>query len=70
MSDLEAAEVSSKEIIKFLKRIDLSQKLSDVNMPEDEIEALANQCMVLPDYKNNPKIATLDEMIALVKESY
>lgn len=70
VSDLEAAAVSSKEITKFLKRIDLSQKLSDVNMPEDEIEALANQCMVLPDYKNNPKIATLDEMIALVKESY
>ena len=39
-------------------------------MPEDEIEALAKQCMVLPDYENNPKIATLDEMIALVKESY
>ena len=70
VSDLEAAKASPKEITKFLKSIGLSQKLSDVNMPEDEIEILAKQCMVLPDYQNNPKIATIDEMITLVKESY
>jgi alcohol dehydrogenase class IV len=39
-------------------------------MPESEIETLARQCMVLPDYKGNPRVATKDEMIELVKKAY
>ena len=70
ISDKATAEAAADEITKFLKRIELNQKLSDVQMPENEIEALAKQCMVLPDYENNPKVANLDEMVLLVKESY
>jgi alcohol dehydrogenase class IV len=39
-------------------------------MPEEEIEALAKQSMVLPDYQGNPRVATFEEMIELVKEAY
>ena len=39
-------------------------------MPETEIESLAKQCMVLPDYKGNPRVATEKEMLDLVKEAY
>nr|WP_299382892.1 iron-containing alcohol dehydrogenase [Allomuricauda sp.] len=66
----EASKHAESAVIKFLKKIGLHKKLSDVNMPEAEIEALAEQCMVLPDYESNPKVATKAEMIELVKASY
>ncbi len=69
-SDQVAASKSPEEIVKFLKLIGLNKKLRDVHMPEYEIEALAKQCMVLPDYKGNPRVATYEEMVELVKDSY
>ena len=70
LSDNEAAYYSKSEVMKFLESIGLNKRLRDVNMPENEIEALAIQSMVLPDYKANPRIATRDEMIELVKSSF
>lgn len=70
LSEKDAASKSPDEIVKFLNIIGLYKSLKDVNMPENEIEALANQCMVLPDYKGNPRVATLPEMIELVRKSY
>ena len=67
VSDQEAAEKSVDEIETFLKRINLRITLRDKGVPEDEIEALAKQCMVLPDYKGNPRVANQDEMLELVK---
>jgi len=64
------AEASVEEIVKFLEKNGLYKKLKDVNMPEEEIPALAQQSMVLPDYKGNPRVATEEEMLDLVKESY
>ena len=34
------------------------------------IKELADQSMVLPDYKANPRVATREEMIHLVRDSY
>lgn len=65
-----AASQSPTVIANFLRKIGLSQKLKDVGMPGEEIDALADQSMVLPDYKNNPKVATRDEMVELVRASY
>ncbi len=70
LSDQEAAAHSPAEIEKFLKRIQLRKTLKDVNMPESEIPKLAEQCMVLPDYKGNPRVATKEEMLELVKASF
>lgn len=36
----------------------------------EKIPALANQSMVLPDYKGNPRVATEDEMLELIKKAY
>ena len=69
-SDSEAAEMAPNEITKFLDKIDLVQKLKDVNMPGSEIEALAKQSMVLPDYESNPKVPSYEDMVELVKASY
>lgn len=69
-SDRDAARNSSGEIVKFLKVLGLSKRLRDVNIPENEIEALAKQCMVLPDYKGNPRIATELEMTELIRSAF
>jgi alcohol dehydrogenase class IV len=69
-TDNQAAEKSVEEIDKFLKKIGLWISLKEKGMPESEIDALAKQCMVLPDYKRNPRVATEAEMVELVKKSY
>ena len=70
VSDEQAAEKSNDAIVAFLKKISMYKKLSDVGMPENEIEALARQCMVLPDYEGNPRVATSEDMVELVKDSF
>jgi len=70
VSDGEAAERAYDEIVVFLKSLDLYKSLKAVNMPESEQEALARQCMVLPDYQGNPRVASFEEMLELVKEAY
>ena len=59
-----------EEVDKFLKKIGLWVSLKDKGMPESEIPLLAKQCMVLPDYKGNPRVASEEEMIEMVKQSY
>jgi len=66
----EAAWKAVEEIKTFLEKLGLNKTLSDIGMPKDEIEKLAQQCMVLPDYKANPRVATEEEMLELVKASY
>ena len=56
--------------MKTISLDELRVGLADVGVPESELEALASQCMVLPDYKGNPRVATPEEMLALVRESY
>lgn len=70
VADELAAEKAVTEVDNFLKRIGLWISLKEKGMPENEINALAKQCMVLPDYKGNPRVATEEEMIELVKQSY
>lgn len=69
-SDKEAAQKSCELIDEFLKRIDLWLCLKDLKVPEDELPALAKQCMVLPDRENNPRVATLDDMKELLDQSF
>ena len=70
VSNENAAEASVEEMDKFLQKIGLWIGLEEKGMPASEIEALAKQCMVLPDYKGNPRVATSAEMVELVKASY
>ncbi len=70
ISDEEAASNSVDEIRKFLIKIGLLRRLRDVNVPESEIEMLAKQSMVLPDYKANPRVATDSEMVEIIRSMY
>ena len=65
-----AAESCAVLIETFLASLRLRLGLADFDVPERELPALAAQCMVLPDYKSNPRLAARDEMESLLQASY
>jgi alcohol dehydrogenase class IV len=65
-----AAEGASAAIQKFIKRIGMSLRLRDLRVPKEELEALARQSLVLPDYKNHPRLATLADVSAILGRSH
>ena len=70
LDDVRAAALAPALLSGFIKAIGISQKLRDVAVPETELDALTVACMVLPDYKNNPRVATPEDMSALVYASW
>lgn len=69
-SDELAAERACERIDAFMKDIGLWASLEEKRVPQEELSDLAKQSMVLPDYKNNPRLATLDDMRDLLARSY
>lgn len=69
-NDETAAKKSCDEIDKFLKEIGMWLTLEELKVPEDELPQLAKQCLVLPDYKSNPRVATLEDVTELLKQSF
>ncbi len=69
-SDETAANESCKELDTFLKSIGLWMNLKELKIPKNELADLAHASQVLPDYKNNPRIATYDEMLELLNQCY
>ncbi len=69
-SDEVAAEKSCELLDDFLKKIGMWLNLKGFKMPEAEIAELATASMRLPDYKNNPKIASDAEMLDIIKDCY
>ncbi len=54
----------------FLKKIDLYIDFKSLNVSKEDIRAIADCGQVLGDYKNNPRVATIDEMYDLMMECY
>jgi alcohol dehydrogenase class IV len=69
-SDEVAAEKSCELLDEFLKKIGMWLDLKGFKMPEGEIAELATASMRLPDYENNPKVATDAEMLDIIKDCY
>jgi alcohol dehydrogenase class IV len=69
MEDSQAAEKFCEVLESFLDRIGMLTCFEDLKIPEEELRVLAEASLVLPDYKNHPKVATLDEVFALLKKS-
>lgn len=65
-----AAKSSCDELDIFLYTIGLWMGLADKHVPEEELPILARQCMVLPDYQNNPRIASEAEMLELMQQCF
>jgi len=66
----EAAKAAPTTIRDFLRSIDLAHTLQKVNMPKNEIDDLAKQSMVLPDYQNNPRVANYEDILGIIKASW
>jgi len=69
-SEKTAAEKSCELLDDFLKKIGMWLDLKGFKMPESEIAELAKASMRLPDYENNPKVATAEEMLDIIKDCY
>lgn len=69
-SDAEAAQRAAHTVEHLLQAIDLQLTLRGLGIPERELDQLAEACLVLPDYENNPRVATLDDVKAILRESF
>ena len=67
--DAAAAEAFSGIVETFLRTIGLRIGLEDLKIPEEELKALARESLVLPDYKNHPRIAGQEDILSILKES-
>jgi alcohol dehydrogenase class IV len=69
-NDERAAEKSCIAIDDFLKRVGLWIDFKSLNVSKEEIRIIADHGQVLGDYKNNPKVASIDEMYEILIRSY
>ena len=66
----EAAEKCCDEIDKFLKNIGLWISFKKLNVSMEELRDIADDGQVLSDYKNNPRIASIDDMYKMLVKCY
>lgn len=59
-----------EEIDNFLKETGMWISFKDLNVTKKEIKDIANDDQVLNDYKNNPRIASIDEMCNMLIKCY
>jgi alcohol dehydrogenase class IV len=69
MDDRKATERTCEVIEEFIKNIGMRMCLEDLKIPENELKTLAEASLVLPDYKSHPRVASLDEVFELLKQS-
>jgi alcohol dehydrogenase class IV len=65
-----AAEGAAEAIKRFIKKIGMGLRLRDLKVPKGELEALARQSLVLPDFKNHPRLATLADVENILDRSH
>ena len=68
--DSVAAERACEELDRFMKRIGMWLSLQGLGASESDVIAIADNSRVLPDYKNNPRIASRDEIYDILMKSY
>ncbi len=65
-----AAESAPWAIDRFLQRIGMWLDLEGLGVSKEDMAAIADNSRVLPDYKNNPRIASRDEIFDLLADGY
>jgi len=68
--DEEAAARSCEALDTFLKKIGMWLSLKGLGATMEDISAIADNSRVLPDYKNNPRIADREEIYEILSKSY
>jgi alcohol dehydrogenase class IV len=66
LPDEAAAEACCMEIDGFLQRIGLWIGFEELGVSESELRDIAADGQVLGDYRNNPRVATLEEMLEML----
>lgn len=66
----EAAKACCEEIDNFLKNINLWIGFKDLCVGKQDLREIADCGHVLGDYKNNPRVATIEEMYEILISSY
>jgi alcohol dehydrogenase class IV len=69
-SDRTAAQAACDGLDRFMQKIGMWLSLETLGVSEAEVVAIANNSQVLPDYRNNPRVATRDEIYQMLKDSY
>ncbi len=69
-TDETAAEKCCDAMDAFLKRIGLWLSFEELNISKEELREIASCGQVLGDYRNNPRVATIDEMYELLMQCY
>lgn len=70
VSDEEAAARSCEVLDRFLQRIGMWLSFEKLRVSQEELVLIADHSQVLPDYKNNPRVATRDEIYEILQRSY
>lgn len=70
VSDEEAAKECCVVIDEFLKKIGLWIGFQELGVTMEDIRKIADCGQVLEDYKNNPRVATIEEMYELLKSCF
>ena len=65
-----AAERSCEAVDSFLKKIGMWMSLKGMGITKEDVEIIADRSLVLPDYKNNPRIAGRDQIFEMLIRSY
>jgi len=68
-TDEAAAERSPEAISAFLMKIGLWINLRDWGVSDEDLSVIADHSRVLPDYKNNPRIAERDDIHRMLLEA-
>lgn len=69
-TDDEAAKASCEVMDKFLQDIGMYFSLKDLNVPEGELSAIADDSVKLPDYKANPRVPDRDVIYEMLRAAY
>jgi alcohol dehydrogenase class IV len=69
-SEEQAAAKSCEVLDQFLQKIGMWLSLKSLGATMEDVSAIADNSRVLPDYKNNPRIASRDEIYSMLVKSY
>lgn len=70
VSDEQAARGACEAIDEFLQEIGMWLNLKELGASMEDVAAIADNSRVLPDYKNNPRIASREEIYDMLVKSY
>jgi alcohol dehydrogenase class IV len=65
-----AAEKSCEVLDEFMQQIGMWLSFEGLGVSQEELVLIADHSQVLPDYENNPRVATRDEIHDMLMSSY